>query len=183
MKKNSLIIILFIIIFLLISYIVFDKLNINTYKSDTSNEIKVIDNIKLSYVNIYLCNDYYAYISPINKEEINNLDLKNNLKDRLNTLYERAFYYDIYINNNKLKGFRVKLNSDIKSIREININDSIYIIFIKDNNTIGLFNYEDYYNLLDTNVIDNYNNINNVKDITNNKIIYLDGSSEEFKMK
>ena len=59
----------------------------------------------------------------------------------------------------------------------------LQIIFIKENNTIGLLNYEEYYDLLNTKVIDNYNNISNVLDIDNNKIIYLDGSSEYFKIK
>ena len=38
--------------------------------------------------------------------------------------------------------------------------------------------YLEYYDLLITKVEDNYQNIKDVKDIKNNKIIYLDGSSE-----
>lgn len=182
MKKNSLIIILILIIIGLIGYIIFDK-----YQNDEDNIqeeiITLVDNINLDYVDIYLTSDGIAYIKPINNEEINNLKVNNNLKDRLNTLYDRAFYFDIYINNNKLKGFKVKLDSDIVKIKKVIIDDLTYIAFIKENNTLGLFNYGEYYDLLYTNVIDNYNSYQNIKDIKDNKIIYLDGSEEELKVK
>lgn len=185
MKKNSLIITLIFIIFLLISYIVYDNI-INNQKENNKildEEITLLDNISLTYVDIYLTSDGLAYLEPLNKEETENIDGGKNLKERLTTLYNRAFYFDIYIGNNKLKGFKVKLDDDISKIRKLEIDDNIYIIFIKDNNTIGLFNYDEYYNLLYTDVIDNYNNLKNIKDIKNNKIIYLDGSSEELKVK
>ena len=62
------------------------------------------------------------------------------------------------------------------------MSDVEYIIFLKDNNTIGLFNTEEYYDLLYTEVTDNYHNLKNVLDIKDNKIIYLDGSKEDFKI-
>lgn len=182
MKKNSLIIILILIIIGLIGYIIFDK-----YQNDEDNiqeeTITLVDNIKLDYVDIYLTSDGIAYIKPINNEEINNLKVNNNLKDRLNTLYDRAFYFDIYIDNYKLKGFKVKLDSDIEKIRKVEIDNNYYVVFIKDNNTIGLFNYLEYYDLLYTKVEDNYNDLKNILDLKNNKIIYLDGSSEAFELK
>ncbi|MBQ8902583.1 MAG: hypothetical protein IJY87_05970 [Bacilli bacterium] len=182
MKKNSLIIILTLIIIGLIGYIIFDK-----YQNDEDNiqeeTITLVDNINLDYVDIYLTSDGIAYIKPINNEEINNLKVNNNLKDRLNTLYDRAFYFDIYIDNYKLKGFKIKLDSDIEKIRKVEIDNNYYVVFIKDNNTIGLFNYLEYYDLLYTKVEDNYNDLNNVLDIKNNKIIYLDGSRETFELK
>ena len=182
MKKNSLIIILILIIIGLIGYIIFDK-----YQNDEDNiqeeTITLVDNINLDYVDIYLTSDGIAYIKPINNEEINNLKVNNNLKERLNTLYDRAFYFDIYIDNYKLKGFKVKLDSDIEKIRKVEIDNNYYVVFIKDNNTIGLFNYLEYYDLLYTKVEDNYNDLKNVLDLKNNKIIYLDGSSEAFELK
>lgn len=182
MKKNSLIIILILIIIGLIGYIIFDK-----YQNDEDNiqeeTITLVDNIKLDYVDIYLTSDGIAYIKPINNEEINNLKVNNNLKDRLNILYDRAFYFDVYIDNYKLKGFKVKLDSDIEKIRKVEIDNNYYVVFIKDNNTIGLFNYLEYYDLLYTKVEDNYNDLKNILDLKNNKIIYLDGSSEAFELK
>ena len=58
----------------------------------------------------------------------------------------------------------------------------IYIVFIKENNKIGVFNYDEYYNLLYTKVEDNYNDLENIKDVENNKIIYLDGSIIDFML-
>ena len=184
MKKNSLTIILIIIIILLTGYIIFDKFVNKTviHNNFEDEKITFIESINLDYVNIYLSNDGLAYIVPLNNEDIDNLDVGRNLKERLHTLYERAFYYDVYINNNKLKGYRVKLDKDITKLRKIVIDDITYIVFIKENNTIGLFNYDDYYNLLKTNVIDNFGRYKNIKDIINNKVIYLDGSKEDFKV-
>lgn len=185
MKKNRLIIILITIIVLLLGYIIYDKAIENKPVKNNGlleENITIIDSISLPYVNIFLTNEGLSYIVPLNKEEISNLDAGNNLKDRLETLYERTFYYDIYINNNKLKGYRVKLDKDITKLRKIVIDDITYIVFIKENNTIGLFNYDDYYNLLKTNVIDNFGRYKNIKDIINNKVIYLDGSKEDFKV-
>lgn len=180
MKKNSLTIILVVIIICLIGYIIFDKYK--DYKSDnkeTDEIITLVDTIELDYVNIYLTSDGIAYLQPLSNEEIDNLNINNNLKDRLNTLYDRAFYFDIYIDNYKLKGFKVKLDNDIEKIRKIEIDNNYYVIFIKENNTIGLFNYLEYYDLLYTKVEDNYNSLKDVIDIKDNKIIYLDGSSKD----
>lgn len=184
MKKNSLTIILVIIIFILIGYILYDKFQDDSSRSNNleDNKVSIIDKINLDYTNIYLANDGYAYISPLSSEEIEKLEVGSSLKERLSTLYERAFYFDIYINNYKLKGFKVKLDSDIKKISKVIIKDNIYIVFIKENSTLGLFNYQEYYDLLYTKVIDNYNEYQNVKDIKDNKIIYLDGNKEDFKL-
>ncbi|MBE6156245.1 MAG: hypothetical protein E7161_00660 [Firmicutes bacterium] len=184
MKKNSLTFILILIIVLLVGYIIYDKRSENKQvNNDLEEMITIVDSITLDYVDIHLSSEGLGYIIPISKEEISNLNVGNNLKERLITLYNRSFYYDIFINNNKLKGFRVKLDDDIIKIKKLEIDDNIYIIFIKENNTIGLFNYEEYYNLLSTNIIDNYNNYKNIKDISDNKIIYLDGSIDDFKVK
>jgi len=185
MKKNSLIIFLLIIIFILSGYIIYNQLGETKQRenNDLEEKITLIDIISLDYVDIYLTSDGNSYIIPLNKEEIKSLDGGANLKERLNTLYERAFYFDIYINNNKLKGFKVILDDDITKIRKLEIDGNSYVIFIKGNNKIGVFNYAEYYNLLYTKVEDNYNNLENVKDIEDNKIIYLNGRSEEFKLK
>lgn len=184
MKKNSLIVVLIIIIVLLISYIVYDKLNnISKENNNLINEvITILDTIDLDYVKVYLASDGSAYIIPLNNEEINKLEVNNNLKDRLKTLYDRAFYFDVYVDNYKIKGFRVKLDKDITKIRKLEIDNNFYIVFIKENNTIGLFNNLEYIDLLYTNVIDNYNDYQNVLDIKDNKIEYLDGFIENFKL-
>lgn len=183
MKKNSLIVVLIIVIVLLIGYIIYDKYNENSIDDNEEEQITLVDKLDLNYVDIYLTSDGIAYLKPLNIEEIDRLGINDNLKERLNTLYERAFYFDIYIDNYKLKGFKIKLDSDIEKIRKIEIDNNYYVVFIKENNTIGLFNYLEYYDLLYTKVEDNYNNLKNVLDIKNNKIIYLDGSSEAFELR
>ena len=182
MKINKLTIILIIIIILLSAYIVYDKLAQTKLGSEnTTNEnVTLKETISLDYVNIYLLSNGDSYIAPINEEEIAVLDIKDKLKERLNTLYTRAFYFDVYINNYKLKGFKVKLDSNITNIEKIEINNYVYVVFVKENNTIGVFDYLNYYDLLDTQVIDNYQDLKNVSDIKKNKIIFLDGSSKEF---
>lgn len=170
---------------MLSSYIIYDKFKENDNKNEYNIEdekITLVDNISLDYVDIYLTSDGISYIAPINEEKINNLKIGDNLKERLNTLYTRAFYYDIFINNYKLKGFIVKLDSKIQKIKKVELEENIYIIFIKENGTVGLFNYDEYYNLLYTKVEDNYKNLKNVLDIKENKIIYLDGSKETFNL-
>lgn len=185
MKVNKLTIVLLIIIFVLVSYIIFDKLKNNYSKEqkDPKDEIvKITDTIKLDYVKIMLASDGTSYIVPLNNEEINKIQNKKNLQDRLKELYIRAFYYDIFVDNNKLKGFRTNVDDKIKSIRKIIINSQVYIVFIKENNKIALFNYEDYLDNFNTIVIDNYNDYQNVSDIKDNKLIYLDGSSDTFRL-
>ena len=172
---------LILIIFGLIGYIIYDKVSILEIKEEVE-EVKIVDNIQLEYINVYLTNEGNSYIVPINKEQIELLDGGKNLKERLTTLYNRAFYYDIYINNNKLKGFKVNVNDDITKIEKFIIDDYIYVVFLKEDNTIGLFNYDEYYNLLYTNISDNYNNYKNIKDLKDNNLIFLDGSSEKLKL-
>ena len=87
MKKNSLILVLFLIIMLLVSYIIYDKYKDNNDSSYESN-IEIVDTIELEYVNIYLTSDGLCYIVPINKDKISKLDKGKNLIDRLNTLYD-----------------------------------------------------------------------------------------------
>ena len=172
MKTNKLTIILILIIVLLLGYIGYDKLlkrNI-PIKDENNEKLEIVDTIKLDYLTCYLTSDGISYIKPINKEEIENIEGGNNLKQRLKTLYERSFYYDIFIDGYKLKGFKIELDSKITGIRKVMQNDNVYIIFLKENNTIGLFNYDDY------------NDLNNILDIKDNMITYLDGSKEEFKI-
>ena len=178
MKINKLTIVLIIIIIILSGYIIFDHFD-KREDNKGKEEITLINEVNLSYADIYLLSDGLAYLVPYNKEEIKNLNVNKNLQDRLNTLYDRAFYYDIYLDNFKLRGFRIKLDADIKKIKKIEIDDLIYVIFLKENNTFGLFNYENYYDLLYTEVIDNYHNLKNVLDIKDGNIIYLDGSKEK----
>ncbi len=179
MKQNRVIILLIAIIMLLTSYIIYDKFFNNNITNVDIHTINVIDEIKLDYVSVYLTDDGISYLVPIKDIDTD----KSNLKERLNTLYNRAFYYDIYVNNEKIKGFKVELDSKIEKIQKIEINDLYYVIFIKDNHTIGVFDYDSYYNLLDTEVKDNYNDYKNVSKIENNKIYYLDGKKEEIIIK
>lgn len=176
MKINKLTIVLLIIIIILVSYIVYDKVSDKSMPKEESIYIK--DSIELEYAKIYLLSNGISYIEPINDEKIDNLNVHNNLKERLKTLYLRAFYQDIYIGNYKLKAFKVSLDDEIRSIHKIELEDNTYIVFVKENNTIGLFNYLEYYDLLYTDVVDNYKNIKNVLEVQENKIIYLDGGSK-----
>ena len=183
MKINKLSIILIIIILLLVGYIAYDKLYEPKEIAKEEDALKIVDTIKFDYVNIYLLSDGVSYIVPLKTDEISRLDATSSLKERLNTIYTQAIYFDIFINNYKLKGFRVKLDSDIKKMYKVDTKYNTYVIFLKENNTIGLFNYEEYYDLLNTNVIDNYQDLNNVFEIKNNKVIHLDGSSEVIDFK
>ena len=180
MKTNKLTIILLIIIFILGSFIVYDKVIKKELDTKKEAEITLKDTIKFDYVTIYLLSDGIAYLTPLNKEEVKNLKLDKNLTDRLNTLYDRSFYYDIYLNNQKLRAFRIKLDSNIIKMKQIEAGNLTYIVFLKENNTVGLFSYEDYIDLLYTDAVDNYNNLKNVADVKDNEVIYLDGSKEEF---
>ncbi len=180
MKTNKLTIILLIIIFILLSFIVYDKVLKKELDTKKEAEITLKDTINLDYATMYLLSDGTAYLTPLNKEEVKDLNLDKNLTDRLNTLYDRSFYYDIYLNNQKLRAFRIKLDSNIKEMKQLEVDNLTYIIYLKENNTVGLFNYEDYIDLLYTDAVDNYNDLKNVADIKDNKVIYLDGSKEEF---
>lgn len=177
MKKNKIIIFLLIVIVCLLSYIVYDKLKDFKKVTNKDEEVTLKNKIELDYVNFYLLSNGSAYIIPLNVEEINKLNVNNNLKDRLKTLYYRSFYYDIYVDNYKIKGFKISLDDEIRNIYRVENENNSYIVFVKENNTIGLFDYLDYYDNLNTLVIDNYNNIKDVLEIKNNKIVYLDGSS------
>ena len=185
MKQNKLTVILIIIIILLLGYIIYSKFfeskNHENINNNNYEEVTLLDTISSDYLDIYLTSDGISYLSPINEEDIDKLEIGKNLKERLKTLYTRGFYYDIFINNYKLKGFRIELNEKIEKIRKIEVEENTYIIFIKENDTIGVFNYDEYYNLLNTKVEDNYNDLKNVLDVENNKIKYLDGSLKEFK--
>ncbi len=181
MKINKLSIILIIIIILLVAFICYDKF---IYKEDTkdneSESTIVTDYINLDYVSIILTNEGYSYLMPIT--ELNTLDVDATLKNNLETLAKRAFMYDIYVNGSKLKGFRIKLSKGITKIRKLENDNGTYIIFIKEDNTIGLFNVDDYYNNLKTSAIDNYNGYENVVDIQDNLVVYKNGRQEEFKL-
>lgn len=179
MKTNKVTIILLIVIVFLVSYIVYDKLSDNKKVSNKEEEVTLKEKIELEYMSVYLLSDGSSYIIPLKEEEIDNLSVNNNLKDRLRTIYLRAFYYDIYVDNYKIKGFKVTLDNEIRDIYKIVIDNNSYIIFVKEDNTIGLLDYMDYYDNLNTEVLDNYKNIKDVLEIKNNKLIYLDGSSSE----
>lgn len=179
MKTNKVTIILLIVIVFLVSYIVYDKLSDNKKVSSKEEEVTLKEKIELDYMSVYLLSDGSSYIIPLNEEEIDNLSVNNNLKDRLKTLYLRAFYYDIYVDNYKIKGFKVTLDNEVKNIYKIVIDNNSYIVFVKEDNTIGLLDYMDYYDNLNTLVLDNYKNIKDVLEVKNNKLIYLDGSSSE----
>ncbi len=185
MKVNKLTIILIIIIVILASYICYDKL---FSKKDNLEESKnegviVTDYINLDYANIFLTNEGYAYIMPINTEEISKLDVSTKIKENLNTLFKRAFIYDFYVNGEKFKGFRIKLDESITKIKKLEIDNFIYIILIKEDNTVGLFDYSKYYNDLEINAIDNYNNYEHVSNIEDNLIVYTNGVKEKFELK
>ena len=183
MKANKLTVILIMIIIILLGIIILERIDFKG--KDTINEddsIVIVDNIKLPYVTIYLDSNGDAYLVPLSENEIEKINGGTNLKERLTTLYNRAFYYDIYVNNYKIKGFRVQLDSNIKKISKIDTSDNTYIIFLKENNTIGIFNYSEYHNLLYTKVIDNYLDLKDILDIIDNKIVYLDGSKSELKL-
>ena len=64
----------------------------------------------------------------------------------------------------------------VEKIYNVVVNDKSYIIFLKENNKIALFDYDSYYNLMYTEVMDNYNNIENVLKIENDNLYYLDNS-------
>ena len=98
MKKKNLInlILVFINIFL-IGYIIIlknDNKNIN-YDYSQKEEISLVKTISLEYAEVYLTSDGLSYIRPLNKEEIKKINGGKNLKERLKTLYDRAFYYQI----------------------------------------------------------------------------------------
>ncbi len=183
MKINKLSIILMVIILLLGSYIIYIKFISKEDENNNQEEVTLKEQINLDYLSIYLTSDGYSYLVPINKNEIDELKLNKNLKERLNTLYERGFYYDVYLDNKQLKGFRIKLDDDIRDIKKLLINDNVYIAFLKENNTFGLLSYDEYYNLLYTSVTDNFQDLKNVKDIDNSTIIFMDNSTDELKLK
>lgn len=181
MKINKLTIILSCIIIILIGYIIFLHLNnkeVNDNK-EIENVNEIIEVINLEYLNIYLTKEGVSYLAPKNLDEISKLNINKTISKNLKTLYNRAFIYEIYINGKNLKGFKIKLDDKIIKMKNI---DNNYIAFIKENHTIGLFNYENYYTKLVTSAIDNYNDYQNVLDIKNQKIIYLDNNEENIKL-
>ena len=64
----------------------------------------------------------------------------------------------------------------VEKIYNVVVNEKSYIIFLKENNKIALFDYDSYYNLMYTEVMDNYNNVENVLKIENDNLYYLDNS-------
>lgn len=148
-------------------------------KPNTEKENEIIDTITFDYLTVYLFENNEVYIVPITKERISTLDKGDNLKERLTKLYNDASYYDLYINDYKLKGY--KLGDNITKISKIIKDEEDYLVLIKDDNRIDLFSYNNYYNLMNINVQENYNDYENVLDINDNYIIYLDGSKELIK--
>ena len=63
-----------------------------------------------------------------------------------------------------------------KPLKSVRVKDKSYIIFLKENDKIALFDYDSYYNLMYTDVLDNYNNVIDVLKIEDDELIYLDGT-------
>ncbi len=178
MKKSKLTILLIIIIIGLIVYILYDKgIIFNNTKDIISIQNNLIDEIELDYMSVELYSDGNSYIKVLSKEEINNLDLNSSLKERLIKLYDKALLLEPQVDF-QLKGYKIKVDDKISKIRKYETEDNIYIIFIKENGYFGVLNYTDYYDLLSTEVLDNYKNIKNVVDLKDGKIYYQDGSNE-----
>lgn len=156
MKINKLTIILSCIIVILIGYIIFlhSKNNEVNDNKEFENANEIIEVINLDYLSIYLTKEGIVYLVPIDLDEISKLNVSKTRANNLTTLYNRAFIYNVYVNGKNLKGFRIKLDDEIIDMKNI---DNKYVSFIKKNHTIGLFDYEKYYNELITSVIDNYN--------------------------
>lgn len=182
MKDKRLLITLLIVILLFIAYFLGSRYykEVSDYKSSPKNNILIEDKINLEYVSIYLLNDGTSLIVPINKEAINKLDIGNNLKDRLVSLYNNATLENI-TSNEKEKIYKIKLSSGIKKLYKIEVDNNIYIVLLKEDNTIGLFDYDSYYNLMYTDVKDNYNNLTNVLKVEDNYLYYIDNTKVELK--
>ena len=178
MKVNKLTIILIIIILILGGIIIYDRWPKRYETKKNEETLTISDTIKLDYGTFYLMSDGKCYLKPITNEEIDNLNLTKNLSSRLKTLYERAFYQDIYVDNYLFKAFRMDLDYKVVKIKKIDTEYNTYIVFLKENNKIALFNYQDYYNTLEIKPIDNYQDINDVIDIQGNYLIFKDGSRE-----
>ena len=93
--------------------------------------IKVINEINLPYVNIYLYSDGKAYLVPIDKDEISKLESGNNLKDRLTTLYNNSTTLDKKYDNVDIKGYNVNLDDLVEKIYNVVVNEKSYIIFFR----------------------------------------------------
>lgn len=158
MKINKLTIILLIIIILLVGYIIYDKIDLSK-NIDTNIELKIQETIHLDYLDIYLMNDGITYLVPLNKEEVVKLNIDEKLKNNLITLYDRSFYYDIYIDNEQLRGYMLKLNYKVIKLEKIIKDNNIYVIFYQENNKKGIFNYQDYLENLNKKVVDDYLNL------------------------
>lgn len=158
MKINKLAIILLIIIILLVGYIIYDKIDLSK-NIDTNIELKIQETIHLDYLDIYLMNDGITYLVPLNKEEVVKLNIDEKLKNNLITLYDRSFYYDIYIDNEQLRGYMLKLNYKVIKLEKIIKDNNIYVIFYQENNKKGIFNYQDYLENLNKKVVDDYLNL------------------------
>lgn len=180
MKDRRILITLFLI--LLLCSILFSY-NYVTGKDEVKNItpnnkiIEIVSSLHLPYVDIYLYDNGKSYLIPITNDEIAKLDGGNNLKDRLTTLYNDSLNLEVKIEDKKVKGYEVKVDDKIENIYNVTINDKSYIIFLKENDKIALFDYDSYYNLMYTNVLDNYNNIIDVLKIEDDNLIYLDGTT------
>lgn len=182
MKKKNIIktILILILGFLVIGFVASNHLKekevLEPPTIPLTEELTIKNSISLEYMDIIHLSNGASYLIPINTEKIDALDIGANFKDRLYKLYNDSKEFDIDIKDYKVRGYEVKLNDVIKNIYSIKKNDNSLIIFLKNDNTIGVFNYENYYNLMYTDVKDNYNNIENVLKIENNELYYLDGT-------
>ena len=184
MKQNKLTIILIVIIILLVGFIIYERIpqKEEIELDENTEEIKLVSQINLDYLDIYLTSDGLAYLVPLKKEEINELNVGKNLKDRLNILYDKGFFLDVYVDNYQIKGFKVSLDDKITKMNKIELYDNSYIVFLKENHTLGMFDYQKYLDDLNTLVVDNYNDYKNISDIKENDVIYLDGAKEKIKI-
>ncbi len=182
MKDKRILATIIIILFLFTGYILANKYYkiVNEYKTSPINNITIEDKISLEYVSIYLLSDGTSLIVPINKEAIEKLDVGNNLKDRLISLYNDATLLSITPNLEE-KAYKVEVNSNIKKLYKVEVDNNVYIIFLKNDNTIGVFDYDSYYNLMYVFVKDNYNNLVDVLKIEDNYLYYIDNTKVELK--
>lgn len=181
MKDNRTYIVGIIIILIIGGYLINDFFVKEEYRIveryPKEENISMLSKINLDYLDIYLYSNGDAYLIPITDEKISKLDSGDNLKDRLNTLASKAESFNSPVDDSLLKGFKVVTNSKIESMYEYTKDGNIYIIFLKLDNTIAVFNYENYYNLMYIESKDNYNNISDVLKIEEDIIYFLDGTS------
>ena len=107
--------------------------------------IKVINEINLPYVNIYLYSDGKAYLVPIDKDEISKLESGNNLKDRLTTLYNNSTTLDKKYDNRDIKGYNVNLDDLVEKIEKFL--NGVKLKFNKENGVYRIYSKKTFLGL------------------------------------